>query len=153
MKTFLFCLSLIASAIITFAQGEAVSTDLDTVSSEVISDGKAELDESIFVNLKAHAKPDGFKVTWSLEYASLKNISDKNLVIKYNTKIGAKRNKKGFEGSDWKYTEPFDINKTSYEVKNLIGAEKYEVYIGLVDDKVKDVSKDSDVIWLSLIHI
>ena len=98
MKTFLFCLSLTASTIITFAQGEAVSTDLDTVSSEVISDGKAELDESIFVNLKAHAKPDGFKVTWSLEYASLKNISDKNLVIKYNTKIGAKRNKKGFEG-------------------------------------------------------
>jgi len=150
MKTFLFCLSLIASATIGFAQEAAVSTDLDTIiASEVKSEGNAELDESVFVNLKAHAKPDGFKVTWSIEYASLKHISDKSLVIKYNTKIGAKRNKKGFEGSDWRYTEPFDINKTSYEVKNLIGAEKYEAYIGLVDDKIKEVSKDSEVIWSS----
>jgi hypothetical protein len=83
MKTFLFCLSFIASTIITFAQGDAVNADIDTAqSTEATSEVTAEIDESVFVNLKAHAKPDGLKLTWSLDYASLENISNKSLVMK-----------------------------------------------------------------------
>ena len=148
MKTFLFCLSFLASTLFVFAQTDVVSADSDTILSTVASaEVSPDIDEAVFVNLKSHAKPDGLKLTWSLDYASLSNLSNKNLVVKYNTKIGAKRNKKGYEGSDWKYSEPFDINKTSHEVKNLIGGEKYVVLIGLVDSNVKEVSKDSDVIW------
>ena len=72
---------------------------------------------------------------------------DKKFIIKYNTKIGAKRNKKGFEGSDWKYTEAFSSNATSYEVKNIIGAEKYDAHLGIIKSGSSANIKDADIVW------
>ncbi len=150
MKSLLFCLTLFSSALFAFAQNEPINADTAKINLEIPAEdtvARIEVDKEVFVNLKSHSKPDGFEITWSLDYAALSNLEDKNLVIKYNTKIGAKRNKKGYEGSDWKYSEPFELNKTSYEVKDLIGGEKYELYIGLVDSSVENVTKESDVIW------
>ena len=150
MKSLLFCLTLFSSALFAFAQNEPINADTAKINLEIPAEdtvARIEVDKEVFVNLKSHSKPDGLEITWSLDYAALSNLADKNLVIKYNTNIGAKRNKKGYEGSDWKYSEPFELNKTSYEVKDLIGGEKYELYIGLVDSSVENVTKESDVIW------
>ena len=105
------------------------------------------LDESSFLNLSASPKSEGFKLTWSIDYNSFDHISDKKFIIKYNTKIGSKRNKKGFEGSDWKYTETFKTNAASYEVKDIIGGEKYEAYLGIINSGDENNIKNADITW------
>ena len=152
MRTLLFFFSILTSFTLSFAQdsiNDSGNVELP-VQTLVLSDASMpELTEDVFVNVKSHSKENGLKLTWSIKYDVLDEIADKALVIKYNTKIGAKRNKKGYEGSDWKYTKPFDISETSFEIKNLIGAEKYVLHIGMVDQSVKTVNKDTEVVWSS----
>ena len=102
------------------------------------------IDNSIFINLQAEPKEEGLKLTWSIDYAVFDAISDKHLVIKYNTKIGAKRNKNKYKGSDWKFSEPFSIENTSFELKDLHGAEKYVLHLGVIDNNSNDYS---NAIW------
>jgi len=92
----------------------------------------------------AEPKEEGLKLTWSIDYAALDAISDKNLILKYNTKIGAKRNKNNFKGSEWKFSEPFSIEKTSFELKDLQGAEKYVLHLGVIDNNTNDFT---NAIW------
>lgn len=123
--------------------GNEISNNSNSIKSDSI-----EINEEVFNNLKAHAKPEGIKVTWSIDYEVYSKLKNKQIVIKYNTKIASKRNKKGYSGSDWKYTKPIDIKETSFEIKDLQGAEKYEVYIGIVDkSEGNQITKDSTVIW------
>lgn len=130
-----------------------VSENQEVLAERVATEGtdteaSNEISKEVFKNLKASAKTEALELTWSLEYASFKQLKDKKLVIKYNTKIGAKRNKKGFTDSDWKYSMPFNIEETSYKIKDLQGSEKYEIHIGIVDSKAgESINKDSDVIW------
>ena len=43
---------------------------------------------------------------------------------------------------------PFNIEETSYRIKDLQGSEKYEIHIGIVDSRAgESINKDSDVIW------
>ena len=123
--------------------GNEISNNSNSIKSDSI-----EINEEVFNNLKAHAKPEGIKVTWSIDYEVYSKLKNKQIVIKYNTKIASKRNKKGYSGSDWKYTKPIDIKETSFEIKDLQGAEKYEVYIGIVDkSEGNQITKDSTVVW------
>ncbi len=127
------------------------SNDTTSVSNEANLEAEKPLeitlDESSFLNLSASPKSEGFKLTWSIDYNSFDHISDKKFIIKYNTKIGSKRNKKGFEGSDWKYTETFKTNATSYEVKDIIGGEKYEAYLGIINSGDENNIKNADITW------
>jgi phosphate:Na+ symporter len=110
------------------------------------------IDESIFNNVSASSKSEGFKITWSLDYDLFSSLKEnQKLIIRYNTKIGSKRNKKGYKGSDWLYTKPFGIDETSFEVKDLIGSESYECYIGIVDAGF-DKSND-DVLWSKKVKV
>lgn len=163
MKKLLFIFILLVSATFNWAQTDEVlepnteielsieATDtllLDASTENVISSDSTGINKEIFKNLKAHAKPEGLKITWSLDYEVYNQLTDKQIVIKYNTKIGAKRNKSGYEGSDWKFTKPIDLNETSFEIKDLQGAEKYIVHVGLVDITEGDkITTDSDVVW------
>lgn len=123
--------------------GNEISKNSNAIKSDSIK-----INEKVFKNLKAHAKPEGIKVTWSIDYEVYSKLKNKQIVIKYNTKIGSKRNKKGYAESDWKYTKPIDIKETSFEIKDLQGAEKYEVYIGIVDkSEGNQITKDSEVVW------
>ena len=109
-----------------------------------ISFSQTSIDNSIFINLHAESKEEGLKLTWSIDYSALDEISDKDLVIKYNTKIGAKRTKNNYKGSEWKFSEPFSIQNTSFELKDLHGAEKYVLHLGVIDKNTDDFS---NVIW------
>ena len=115
--------------------------------SEIEKSSEITLDESTFLNLTATPKSEGFKLTWSIDYNSFDQILDKKFIIKYNTKIGSKRNKKGFEGSDWKYTGTFNTSSTSYEVKDIIGGEKYEAYLGIINSGDENNIKNADITW------
>ena len=109
-----------------------------------VSFAQTSIDNSVFINLMAEPKEEGIKLTWSIDYAALDAISDKNLILKYNTKIGAKRNKNNFKGSEWKFSEPFSIEKTSFELKDLQGAEKYVLHLGVIDNNTNDFT---NAIW------
>ena len=114
-----------------------------------ISFAQTSIDNSIFINLHAESKEEGLKLTWSIDYSVLDEISDKYLVIKYNTKIGAKRNKNNYKGSEWKFSEPFSIQNTSFELKDLHGAEKYVLHLGVIDKNTDDFSNG---IWSKKIN-
>ena len=146
MKNILFIVFAFSLAINNWSQSNQNKKDvIDTSLSEKKENKK--LDEKIFKNLKSHSKPEGLKLTWSLDYDLLNQVKDKKIVIKYNTKIGAKRSKKGYEDSEWKYSKPIDINKTSFEIKDLQGSEKYVIYIGIVDGNIKNINDKTDVVW------
>lgn len=161
MKKLLFIFILLVSATFNWAQtDEGLESNTETEllqdeagneiskNSNAIKSDSIKINEKVFKNLKAHAKPEGIKVTWSIDYEVYSKLKNKQIVIKYNTKIGSKRNKKGYAESDWKYTKPIDIKETSFEIKDLQGAEKYEVYIGIIDkSEGNQITKDSEVVW------
>jgi len=157
MKNFILIISLLFSVTSNWSQGDSIALTKDTIINKNISasDSLAEkLDETVFNNLKAHSKPEGLKITWSIDYNAFKNIKDKKLIIKYNTKIGAKRHKKKFKGSEWKYSEAIDINETSFEIKDLHGSEKYELYLGLISaDDLKNINDDTNIIWSEKVEV
>ncbi len=103
------------------------------------------INESLFKNLKAISQPEAITLNWSIDYDVFAKVKDKQLIIKYNSEIEAKRLKNGYNAEKWKYSKPFDIKKTDFQLNELVGDEKYEVYIGLID---KNNSGDySKVIW------
>lgn len=95
-----------------------------------------DLDAEIFENVKGHAKEEALKITWSIKDDAYHILKENNckLIISYNTDIRAKQNKKGIEGTEWMYTEPIDITKTSQTIEGLIGNEKYVFKIGFAKE-------------------
>ena len=147
MRKLLFIITLFfISSNVAFSQ-DSTNTTLNNISEIENLNSNITIDETVFKNLTAIPISEGFKLTWSIDYSSYNDIMDKKFIIKYNTKIGAKRNKKGFEGSDWKYTEAFSSNATSYEVKNIIGAEKYDAHLGIIKSGSSANIKDADIVW------
>ena len=116
---------------------------------------KINIDENSFNNLTAKSIEEGFKLSWGINYDDYDAFKGKNLIIKYNTKIGSKRNKKGFEGSEWKYSETFSASKTNFEITDLQGGEKYEAYLGVITNSniSKLDPKDYDVIWSKKVKV
>ena len=151
MRNLILTITLFLSINTIFAQ-DSIFTDT-TVNDIVSSSSSIVLDESTFNNLSASSKSEGFKLTWSVDYNSYNEISDKKFIVKYNTKIGSKRNKKGFEGSDWKYSEVFNTDKTSFEIKDLFGGEKYEAYLGIINNGDANNIENADIIWSKKVKI
>ena len=113
------------------------------------------IDENSFNNLTAKSIEEGFKLSWGINYDDYDAFKGKNLIIKYNTKIGSKRNKKGFEGSEWKYSETFSASKTNFEIIDLYGNEKYEAYLGLiVNSEIKNRDpKNYEIVWSKKVKV
>ena len=113
------------------------------------------IDENSFNNLTAKSIEEGFKLSWGINYDDYDAFKGKNLIIKYNTKIGSKRNKKGFEGSEWKYSETFSASKTNFEIIDLYGNEKYEAYLGLiVNSEIKNLDpKNYEIVWSKKVKV
>ena len=113
------------------------------------------IDENSFNNLNAKSIEEGFKLSWGINYDDYDAFKGKNLIIKYNTKIGSKRNKKGFEGSEWKYSETFSASKTNFEIIDLHGNEKYEAYLGLiVNSEIKSLDpKNYEIVWSKKVKV
>ncbi len=142
-------------SIILFTTNFWSQDSLINVNSNLPSQKSISIDETSFNNIIAKAKEEGFNLSWGINYDVYDALSNKNLVIKYNTKIGSKRNKKGFEGNEWKYSEPFSISKTNFEIKDLQGGEKYEAYLGVITNSniSKLDPKDYDVIWSKKVKV
>tara|TARA_Y100000589_G_scaffold288141_1_gene289354 strand:- start:978 stop:3161 length:2184 start_codon:yes stop_codon:yes gene_type:complete len=155
MRKIALILSLLYSSTLVLAQDSVKLIDSTNqnensiTNNQIIEDESEELkiDKSSFKNLSASSKEEGFKLSWSIDYKLFNALSDKKLIIKYNTKIGSKRNKKGYEGSEWKFSKPFDATETNFEFKGLQGNEKYEAYLGIIN-KGEDPKADStEIIW------
>ena len=151
MRNLILSITLFLSISTIFSQDSIFTdTSLNEIKS---SSSSTVLDESTFINLSASSKSEGFRLTWSIDYKSYNDISEKKFIVKYNTKIGSKRNKKGFKGSDWKYSEFFNTDKTSFEVKNLIGGEKYEAYLGIINSGDSKNLENADIIWSKKVKV
>ena len=151
MRNLILSITLFLSINTIFSQDSIFTdTSLNEIKS---SSSSIVLDESTFNNLSTISKSEGFKLTWSIDYKSYNDISDKKFIVKYNTKIGSKRNKKGFKGSDWKYSEVFNTDKTSFEVKDLIGGEKYEAYLGIINSGDSKNLENADIIWSKKVKV
>ena len=151
MRNLILSITLFLSINTIFSQDSIFTdTSLNEIKS---SSSSIVLDESTFNNLSASSKSEGFRLTWSIDYKSYNDISDKKFIVKYNTKIGSKRNKKGFKGSDWKYSEVFNTDKTSFEVKDLIGGEKYEAYLGIINSGDSKNLENADIIWSKKVKV
>lgn len=104
-----------------------------------------------FNNVKASEGEESAKIMWALDhevYQILKKRGAK-LIIKYNTKLGKSREKKGMAGGEWKYTKPFDIDEHNYKIEDLIGNESYYFKIGFAKEgKVSEVKGDKEkMVW------
>jgi Na/Pi-cotransporter len=107
----------------------------------------------IFQNVTAKGGEESAKLSWGIDhdaYAALKAM-DAKLIITYNTKIGKKRAKQGIEGGDWMYTSVIDLDKTSFEIDNLVGYESYYFKIGVApNENIEKVKDDKEkMIWSS----
>ena len=150
MNKLTFFISIILFTTNFWSQDSLINNNNNLPSQESLS-----INETAFNNIIAKAKEEGFNLSWGINYDVYDALSNKNLVIKYNTKIGSKRNKKGFEGNEWKYSEPFSISKTNFEIKDLQGGEKYEAYLGVITNSniSKLDPKDYDVIWSKKVKV
>ncbi len=154
MKKHIFSLlSVLFAGFIALAQpteSPDATNATDTLVQEIVQEiAPIELDESIFQNVSSVGKPGSAQVNWNLSYDALPQLEGKQLIIKYNTSIGAKRNKEKFEGSEWMFSEPLPLSTTSYTIEDLAEHEKYEVYIGLakIGSLPEAASNKEQMIW------
>ena len=150
MNKLTFFISVILFSTNIWSQNSLIDTINNFSSNEFVV-----IDETSFNNIIAKPKEEGFNLSWGINYEVYDAFVGKNLIIKYNTKIGSKRNKKGFEGSEWKYTEPFNVSKTNFDIKDIQGGEKYEAYLGVITNSniSKLDPKDYDVIWSKKVKV
>lgn len=99
------------------------------------------LDSTVLKNVNAKSKVEGFSISWGIDYDQYEQLKAEgySISVKYNTKIGADRHKKGYAGTDWQHIKDIPLSKTSYEVNAVAGEETYVYKVGL--------SKGSEIIW------
>ncbi len=97
--------------------------------------------QTVIRNVNASSKVEGFTVSWSIDYEEYEKLKNEgySISLKYNTKIGAKRHDKGYEGTDWQVIDGIDISETSYTINALAGEEDYVYKVG--------VAKGENVTW------
>ena len=89
--------------------------------------------KEIIHNTFAKEKEGSADISWMIDYEAMPKLIDAGytVVIKYNTKIGAKRDKAGYEGSEWKSVHDIPLASTHYKLENLVGGEKYVYKVGI----------------------
>lgn len=154
-KHVLTLFSFLLSAILGFAQPADATGIQDTLENQIqeVSNVAAPIDLSsdVFQNFTAKGTEGGAQLSWNIDYEALPQLKGQELIIKYNTSVGAKRSKEGYEGSEWLHSDPLPLSTTSFTLKDLAEHEKYEAYIGLAKaGKVIDVVSDKEqMIWSS----
>ena len=110
---------------------------------------KVAFNENMFENMSFKGSDNEGKLSWNINYDMIDQLKGKKLIISYNTKIGEKRNKKGFKNSDWQYTKPFSAMETSQKVTGLKDSESYVFKLGIAKEgKTSVVYKDNDkMVW------
>jgi phosphate:Na+ symporter len=105
---------------------------------------QVELTPEVFQNVNAIGNEQGAKISWSIDYDLLDTLRSLGYLIevKYNTDIRAKREKDGYENTEWTVVKNIPLNSTSHDIKNLIGAEKYVFNIGLYPPQGETVFSD-----------
>ena len=144
----LFILQLVLSP---FAFSEvAVDSNAMPVAT-VAEESKLELTSDLFVNVVAKAGAESATITWSLDHESYESLkaSGAQLIIKYNTKIGKKRDKKGVKGGEWMFTEPIGLDETKFKLEGLAGHESYYFKVGVAPNgDIENVKSDKEaMIW------
>lgn len=106
---------------------------LTTLFSAASESTKLSVDPSVIKNIAAESEVEGFNVSWSIDYDYIQQLKDEGytISIEYNTKIGAKRFKKGYESAAWQQIHGIDINETKYEINALGGDESYVYKVGI----------------------
>jgi phosphate:Na+ symporter len=104
----------------------------------------------LFQNVKGSQNENGALISWNLNYELYELAKEKNLVIKYNTKLNATRNKEGIEETDWMYSEVISAKTTSYKLEGLKSDEKYVFKIGLFSDS-RELAENQEkgILWSS----
>ena len=102
------------------------------------SDLQSEVEEfvptkEIIHNTFAKEKEGSADISWMIDYDAMTKLIDAGytVVIKYNTKIGAKRDKAGYEGSEWKSVHDIPLASTHHKLTELAGGEKYVYKVGI----------------------
>jgi phosphate:Na+ symporter len=92
-----------------------------------------ELSEDVIKNVAAAAKENQADISWTLDYDYVPYLIENGytISIKYNTDIRAKREKSGYENSEWTTVKNIDIKSTTYSIENLTGGEKYVFKVGI----------------------
>lgn len=104
----------------------------------------------LFQNVKGSQNENGALISWNLNYELYELAKEKNLIIKYNTKLNATRNKERIENTDWMYSEVISAKTTSYNLLGLESDEKYVFKIGLfLDTKEIAEKQERGIIWSS----
>ena len=80
------------------------------------------VDPSVIKNIAAESEVEGFNVSWSLDYAFYEQLKNEGYTIslEYNTKIGAKRFKNGYQEAAWQEIHGIPIDQTNYEINALV---------------------------------
>jgi phosphate:Na+ symporter len=99
------------------------------------------VDPSVLKNISADSKLEGFEVSWSIDYDYYQQLKEEGytISIEYNTKIGAKRYKSGFEDTPWQEIHGIDLHETNYGVNGLAGDENYVYKLG--------ITKQNETTW------
>jgi phosphate:Na+ symporter len=93
------------------------------------------LNAELIENISSKSKIEGFTASWNLDYEIFQELKKEgySISIKYNTKIGAKRNENGYENSDWTVVKGIDLHETSYGINNLAGEESFVFKVGITN--------------------
>ncbi len=141
---FLIALQLLLSTAL-FANQGSTSNSIEPASFEYTSD--------MIQNVHVKSGEESAKVTWSISHEAYEHLKEQGtqLIISYNTKIGKKRAKAGYEAGKWMFTEPIPIDQNSYQFENLDGYETYYFKVGLAKEgDVANVKEDkSKMVWSS----
>lgn len=95
------------------------------------------LSEDLIKNLKGEGFEEGMTINWSINYDDFNYLKENNykLVIEYNTDVRAKKHKDGYSNSEWTAIKNLPLETTDYQIKDLIGGEKYVFKVGVSNGK------------------
>jgi len=126
----------------------------EVVSNTVSAPQTLEITKDMFSTTSAKAKEEGAVVSWTLDYDHIEALREKEVIIRYISSIGSKRIKKGLE-AEYTYTDPIPATDIKYELKGLVGNEKYVFNVGLPKTgNVPSVTTGSEnVVWSDKIKV
>lgn len=90
---------------------------------------------TLFENNSAKPKTEGADISWAIPLNLINEITtvypNASYSIKWNTKIGAKRNSNDSTLSKWEYLDYISINNVNQKLEDLEGGQKFVYKVGL----------------------
>ncbi len=123
-------------------------TENDTFQAELLEKAKPlSISPDVFKNLVISPKEESVKISWHLDYEMYNQLKNSKLIVKYISKIGKEREKRGYEVA-YSFSDIISPSQTSVSI-NELNAEKYEFQLGIAPaGNIDSVKEDSNkVIW------